>query len=290
MKKSMSRKVFNVFNIILLISLSLVTIYPILNQLAISFSDSNGILNEKVTIYPKGFNFDTYKSIIKELIFWINYKNTIVYTTVGTLIGLAMTTICSYALSKKDLFGGAVILKVIVFTMFFSGGLIPTYMLVRNLHMTDTIWALVIPGAIAPYNILLMKTYFQGLPNDLEDASKIDGLTQFGFFRKIALPLSKPILATMTLFISVGYWNDWFSALIFLNNNKDYPITLYLRNIMMGATITSQNSQTIDATVRAIPQSIQAASMILVILPIMCIYPFVQKYFVKGVMIGAIKG
>ena len=202
-----------------------------------------------------------------------------------------MTTICAYALSKKRLVGRVVILRLIVFTMFFGGGLIPTYNLIKNLNMLDTIWAIVIPGAIIPYNVLLMKTYFEGLPVELEEASSIDGLSQLGFFTKIALPLSKPILATMTLFISVAYWNDWFSALLYLNDGDRYPVTLYLRNIMMGATMASQTGLNIDAsTVQSVPEGIQAASMILVIVPILCIYPFVQKHFVKGVMIGSIKG
>ena len=228
---------------------------------------------------------------MKESKFWINYRNTIVYTVLGTVIGLFMTTICAYALSKKRLVGRVVILRLIVFTMFFGGGMIPTYNLIKNLNMLDTIWAIVVPGAIIPYNVLLMKTYFEGLPVELEEASSIDGLSQLGFFTKIALPLSKPILATMTLFISVAHWNDWFAALLYLNDSDRYPVTLYLRNIMMGATLASQTGQNIDAsTVQSIPEGIQAASMILVIVPILCLYPFVQKHFVKGVMIGSIKG
>ena len=291
MKKSKSRKIFEVFNVTLMIVLAALKLYPIINQLAVSLSSNTGILTGDITIFPKDFSLGTYKGLLGEAKFWINYKNTIIYTVVGTAISLFMTTICAYALSKKRLVGRTVLLRLIVFTMFFGGGLIPYYNLIKNLNMLDTIWALVLPGAIAPYNILLMKTYFEGLPDELEEAASIDGLSQFGYFWRMALPLSKPILATMTLFMSVSYWNDWFSALIYMNDGSKYPVTLYLRNIMMGATMASQTGQTIDAsTVQSIPEGVQAASMILVIIPILCVYPFVQKHFVKGVMIGSIKG
>ena len=290
MRKSKGEKIFNVFNVIFMIVLVTVTMYPFLNQLAISLSSTTGILNEGVTLLPKDFTFKTYVDIAKEKDFWISYGNTIIYTVSGTILGLVLTTTTAYALAKKGLWGGNVILKMIVFTMFFAGGLIPTFMLYKNLNLTGTIWAILLPMAIVPYHLLIMKTYFEGLPGELEDAAKIDGLGQFGYFIRIVLPLSKPIIATMTLFIAVLYWNDWFSALIFLNDKAQYPVTLYLRNAMMGAAMASQTGETIDATTKSVPQSIQAASMILVILPVLCIYPFVQKHFVKGVMIGAIKG
>ncbi|WP_206671844.1 carbohydrate ABC transporter permease [Parabacteroides distasonis] len=270
--------------------LTLITIYPIFNQLALSLSSTDAILNGKVTLFPVDFSLTTYKDIAKESLFWRNYLNTIWYTFAGTVVSLVLTTTSAYALSKKNLVGNKLILRLMVFTMFFGGGLIPTFMLIKNLHLTDSIWAIIIPWAIVPYHILLMKTYFEGLPGDLEEAAKIDGLSQFSFFIRIVLPLSKPILATMTLFTSVLYWNDWFTALIYINDSAKYPVTLYLRNVMMGATMASQTGQTIDASVKSIPQGIQAASMMLVIIPILCIYPFVQKHFVKGVMIGAIKG
>lgn len=290
MKKSKSERIFNIFNVTFMIILTIVTVYPFLNQLAMSLSSSSAILNGKVTIFPVDFTLNTYIDIAKEKDFWINYKNTIVYTLSGTILGLTLTATCAYALSKKNLIGSKLILRLIVFTMFFGGGLIPTYMLMKNLNLIGTIWAILIPAAIVPYHLLIMKTYFEGLPAELEEAAKIDGLGQFGYFMRIVLPLSKPIIATMTLFIAVIYWNDWFSALIYLSDKSQYPVTLYLRNAMMGAAMASQTGQTIDATTKSVPQSIQAASMILVILPVLCIYPFVQKHFVKGVMIGAIKG
>lgn len=289
MKKSRGQKIFNVINIMILLMISLVSVYPFINQLAISLSSTKGILNHTVTLFPVDVTLQTYKEIIKNSAFWVDYLNTIIYTTLGTLLGLILTTMSAYALSKKNLYGSTVIMKFFVFTIFVGGGLIPTFILVKNLGLVDTIWSLIIPQVILPYHILLMRTYFEGLPEELEDAGRLDGLGQFGYFWKIALPLSKPILATMTLFIAVLYWNDWFSALIYLTDDTMHPVTLYLRNVMMGATNAAQTGS-VDAATRSIPQGIQAASLILVIVPVMLIYPKVQKHFVKGVMIGAVKG
>ena len=208
---------------------------------------------------------------------------------VGTALGLIFTTMCSYALSKK-IAGRKGLLFFIVFTMYFSGGLIPSYLLMNQLRLSGTIWSVVLPSMILPYHILLMKTYFESLPEELEDASKIDGLSQFGYFIRVAIPLSKPIIATMILFISVIYWNDWFNALIYLNDNNQYPVTLYLRNVLMGASVAAQNGAVDSSSSRQLPQAVQAASLILVIFPVLCVYPFVQKHFTKGIMLGAIKG
>lgn len=289
MKKSKSKVVFDVFNITLMVILTILTLYPIINQIAVSFSSTTGILSGTVNLMPRDFTLETYKQIIGDGNFWGNYLNTIIYTVTGTALGLVMTIMCAYPLSRKDLVGGKTILNLMVFTMFFGGGLVPGVMLIKNLGLNDTIWALIVPGAILPYHVLLVKTFFEGIPSDLEDAAGIDGLTQFGYFMRIVLPLSKPIIATMILFIAVLYWNDWFSALLYLSDNQDYPVTLFLRNIMMGAQTAAQNGE-VDGATKSIPASMQAASMLLVITPIMLLYPKIQKYFVKGVMIGAVKG
>ncbi len=280
---------FKLINYTLLTLFTLCIIYPILNQIALSFSSSEAILQENVTFFPKDFTLDTYETLFGQGVFWKNYANTLMYTVTGTVIGLVMTTLTAYALASKKLVGRNIIMKLMTFTIFFGGGLIPTYALIKNLHMIDTIWALVIPGAILPYHVMIMRTYFQGLPPDLEEASKIDGLGQFGHFIKIALPLSQPIIATMILFIAVLYWNDWFAALIYINDSDMQPVTLYLRNLLYGAQAAAESGN-VGATIKTIPQSVQAASMIVVTFPVICIYPFVQKHFVKGVMIGAVKG
>lgn len=289
MRKSISRNIFDIINAIIMIGISIVALYPFLNQLAISFSSTSAVMSGSVTVYPQEFTLDTYRDIVKGGDFWNCYKNTIIYVIVGTALGLIFTTMCSYALSKK-IAGRKGLLFFIVFTMYFSGGLIPSYLLMNQLRLSGTIWSVVLPSMILPYHILLMKTYFESLPEELEDASKIDGLSQFGYFIRVAVPLSKPIIATMILFISVIYWNDWFNALIYLNDNNQYPVTLYLRNILMGASVAAQNGAVDSSSSRQLPQAVQAASLILVIFPVLCVYPFVQKHFTKGIMLGAIKG
>lgn len=287
---SKSRKVFLIINTFIMIMMSIIAIYPFINQLAISFSSSQAIMRGQVSIYPIGFNIKTYQDIMKGSEFWINYRNTLIYAVVGTAVGLTLTTMCSYALSKRNIIGKKTITLLIVFTMFFGGGLIPTYILYRQMNLTGSMWAIILNYAILPYHVLLMKTYFEGLPEELEDAARIDGLSQFGYFLKIALPLSKPIIATMILFTAVVYWNDWFCALIYLDDKSQYPVTIYLRNALNGSNIASQSGQMDANSVRKIPESIQAASMLLVAFPIVCVYPFIQKHFTKGIMLGAIKG
>lgn len=290
MKKSVEQRVFDIFNYVILGVFTLLAFYPILNQIAISFSSANGVLFNTITIFPIEFTFETYAGLLAQNDFWIKYQNSIQYTVLGTLVSLFMTATLSFALAKKDLYGGNLITKMIVFTMFFSGGLIPNYALIRNLNLMDNMWAILLPTCILPYHMLIMRTFFQNLPAELEEASRLDGLGQFGYFIQIALPLSKPIIATMVLFISVIYWNDWFSALLYINTPDKQPVTLYLRNVLMGANAAAMEGN-IDATsAKSVPQSLQAASTMLVIAPILCVYPFVQKYFVKGVMIGAVKG
>lgn len=268
----------------------IVTLFPFLYMFAMSLSSNKAIMQGSVFIYPVEFTVKPYLRILEQNDFWIGYKNTILYTITGTFVGLFMTTICAYPLSKKRLLGKGVLLKLIVFTMYFGGGLIPTYLLVSSLHMSDNIWALIIPGAISPYNMLIMKTFFEGIPQSLEEAAAIDGLNEFGILMKIVLPLSKPIIATISLFIAVWFWNDWFYPLIYLNNNSRYPVTLFLRNVIMGSQMAAKGGQAINSgTSVVMPQSLQAATVMLVTIPILVVYPFIQKYFVQGMMIGSIK-
>jgi putative aldouronate transport system permease protein len=266
------------------------TLYPFLYMLALSFSSNEAIVQGKVVLWPVGFTVYPYQRIIQQSMFWLGYKNTLIYTIGGTAIGLVMTTMCAYPLSKKHIMGRKFILKFLVFTMYFGGGLIPSYLLVKSLHMIDTVWSIIIPGAISTYNLLVMKTFFEGLPQSLEEAASIDGMNQFQILLKIVLPLSMPIMATIGLFIAVSHWNDWFGPLIYLNNDGLYPVTLFLRNVVMGSQMASKSGQMMDSSAsQVLPQSLQAATVMLVTVPILCIYPFIQKYFVKGVMIGAIK-
>ncbi|KRG15318.1 carbohydrate ABC transporter permease [Lederbergia galactosidilytica] len=290
MRESIQYKAFRVFNVTVLILIVALTFYPFLNIVAQSFSSESFITSGKVNIWPKGFNIDTYKIIVKDSMFWINYKNTVVYTVVGTIIQMIMTTMFAYALSKKRLLGREFFTMFAVFTMFFGGGLIPNYVLVKSLGMGNTMWAIVIPGAISVFNMLIMKTFFQNIPDELEEAAIMDGSSTYGTLFRIVLPLSAPVLATMTLFYSVGNWNAWFPAFIYLEDKDLFPVQIYLRNLIKGADSTRSVGATSADDLSQISSNIKAVTMVLTVLPILCVYPYVQKYFVSGVMLGSVKG
>ncbi len=286
----MQYKVFRVFNVIILVLIVALTFYPFINIVAQSFSSESYINSGKVNLWPKGFNVDTYKIIVKDSMFWINYKNTVVYTVVGTCIQMIMTTMFAYALSKKRLLGREFFTMFAVFTMFFGGGLIPNYVLVKSLGMGNTMWAIVVPGAISVFNMLIMKTFFQNIPDELEEAAIMDGSSTYGTLFKIVLPLSGPVLATMVLFYSVGNWNAWFPAFIYLEDKDLFPVQIYLRNLIKGADSSRSVGATGADDLAQISSNIKAVTMVLTVLPILCVYPYVQKYFVSGVMLGSVKG
>lgn len=290
MGDSKQYKVFRVINFLIMLLVIVLTLYPFLYVLAESFSSEKYIMKGMVSIIPRGFTTETYHVVMKEKDFWIEYKNTILYTVLGTIISLFLTSILAYALSKKRLKGRSFFLAAAMFTMFFGGGIIPNYVVVKALGMRNTIWAIVIPGAISTYNMIIMKTFFEGLPNELEEAASVDGLNTYGIIWKIVLPLSKPIMATMALFYAVAMWNSWFPAFLYLDNKKLFPVTLYIRNIIAGTQTTAENSGSNSEALSQVAATIKSASIILSVLPILCVYPFVQKYFVTGVMIGSVKG
>lgn len=289
-KKINGYKVFRICNLCGLILLSLLILFPIVNLLAVSLSSSPAVLAGKVSFYPVDFSLQAYSEIAEQMKFWTGYRNSVFYMSAGTIISVSLVTMCAYPLSKRDFFGASAILKFVVFTMFFSGGLIPFYLIIRSLGMLDTVWAILLPGAVSAYNVLIMKTFFMGIPTSLAEAAEMDGLSQLGILVRITLPLSKAIIATIALFNAVWYWNDWFNALILLNKETLQPVTLYLRNIMMGSVMSAQAGGVDASSARSVSQTLQAASTMLVILPMLLVYPFVQKYFAKGVMIGSVKG
>ncbi|WP_145047225.1 carbohydrate ABC transporter permease [Paenibacillus xylanexedens] len=288
MIESKSYKVFKVFNAIFLILVVFITLYPFLNVVAQSFSSESYINSGKVSLFPRGFNIETYKTISADSMFWTNYKNTIIYTVVGTLISMFMTTIFAYALSKKRLMGRKFLTMFAVFTMFFSGGLIPNYVLINYLGFNNTMWAIVVPGAISIYNMLIMKSFFENMPEELEEAAAIDGLNTYGILLRIILPLSKAVMATMVLFYAVGHWNSWFPAFLYLDKKELFPVTIYLRNMIAGATGGASAGASAD-NLTQIAANIKSVTMVLTILPILTIYPFVQRYFVTGIMLGSVK-
>lgn len=289
MKESKQYKIFKYFNNILLLLIVFLTLYPVLNIVAKSFSSEGYINSGQVGIFPKGFNLTTYKLIISDKWFWLNYKNTVVYTVVGTFISLVLTTLLAYGLAKPNLRFRGILIGIAVFTMFFGGGLVPNYVLIRELGLMNTMWAVVLPGAISIYNMLIMKSFFEGIPKELEEAASIDGLGQFGILWNIILPLSKPIIATMVLFYAVSYWNSWFSAFLYFDKKELFPVTLYLRNLIKGATGAMDAGASNADSLSQINANIKSVTMVLTILPIVTIYPFVQKYFVSGIMLGSVK-
>ena len=289
-KKSTGYRVFQVINGIILILLCWICLYPFLNTLATSLSANSYVLRGEIGILPKGITTEAYRRIMKDKDFYIGYRNTLIYTIVGTLISLFMTIAAAYPLSRRGLIGKKQLMFFFVFTMYFGGGMIPSFLLVKNLRMMNTIWAIVIPGSLSVYNMLIMRTFFMGLPESLMEAARSDGIGDLGMLTKIILPLSKAIIATMTLFYAVGYWNDWFTALIYISDSNKYPVTLYLRGIVMGLTkqAMSGNISATDAA-QVASKTVQGSTVMLVTIPILCIYPFIQKYFVSGVMLGSVK-
>lgn len=289
LKDSRGYTTFRVVNIIVLFLIMFVTLYPFINIVAQSFSSEGFINSGQVNLYPRGFNVETYKTVMADSMFWTNYRNTVVYTVVGTVIALVMTTMFAYALSKKHLKGRNGFILIAVFTMFFNGGLIPNYVLINALGFKNTLWAIVIPNAISIFNLLVMKAFFENMPEELEEAAAIDGLSTYGTLFRIVLPLSKAVIATMTLFYAVSFWNSWFAAFLYMDKRELYPVTVYLRNLIKGAeTATSVGGA--GAEVSAVAANIQSVTMVLTVLPIIMLYPFIQKYFVSGVMLGAVKG
>jgi putative aldouronate transport system permease protein len=288
-RPSRGYRVFQAVNGVVLTAIVVVTLIPFANIIARSFSAEGPIRAGEVSLWPKGFNLTTYGRVMTDSLFWTNYRNTVVYTVVATVIAMVMTTCYAYVLSKKHLKGRGVLVGIAVFTMFFNGGLIPNYVLVNSLGMRNTIWAIVVPNAINVFNLLVMKAFFESLPTELEEAAAVDGMNTYRTFLWIVLPLSKAVLATMVLFYAVSFWNSWFSAFLYMDRQDLFPVTVYLRNMIVGATTGSDNSSSSDFALQ-VGANIRAVTVVLTALPIMLVYPFIQRYFVSGVMLGSVKG
>ncbi|WP_344076335.1 carbohydrate ABC transporter permease [Luedemannella helvata] len=288
-KASRSYRAFQVANAVILMGVVVVTLFPFVNIVARSFSGERYVRSGEVNLLPKGFNLTTYETVMSDPMFWTNYRNTVVYTVVATAIAMVLTTCYAYVLSKKHIKGRGLLVGIAVFTMFFNGGLIPNYVLVSGLGLRNTIWAIVLPNAISVFNLLVMKAFFESLPEELEEAAAVDGLNTYGTLARIVLPLSKAVLATMILFYAVTYWNSWFSAFLYMDRSELFPVTVYLRNLIAGATSGTDQSASSDTSLQ-VAANIKAVTIVLTCLPIMLVYPFIQRYFVRGVMLGAVKG
>jgi ABC transporter, permease protein len=279
---------FKVLNTILMLFILFITLYPFLYLVAQSFSSDAAVSAGRVKLIPVDFNIDTYKYILKDGKFFRYYANTILYSILGTAISVVATALLAYPLSKPRLKLNKYITPFVVFTMYFAGGTIPNYIVITQfLGLKDSVWAIVLPGAISTFNLLVMKSFFASLPEELEEAAAIDGMDTYQIFLKIIIPLSKPIIATMCLFYLVGMWNEWFGPMLYLDSKDKWPIALYVRQLVEGANNTEIGSSAEASSVQA---TIKSATMVLTSIPIILVYPFVQKYFVQGMTIGAVKG
>jgi putative aldouronate transport system permease protein len=287
-RDSRAYRAFRVVNTVVLLGVVAVTLYPFLNIVAQSFSDEASIRAGEVNLLPRGFNTTTYELVMSDDMFWRNYRNTVVYTVVATAIAMVLTTCYAYVLSKHELRGRNVLIGIAVFTMFFNGGLIPNYVLITSLGMKNTIWAIVLPNAISVFNLLVMKSFFENMPKELEEAAQIDGLTTYGILWRIVLPLSKAVVSTMTLFYAVSFWNSWFAGFLYMDRAELFPVTVYLRNLIAGAETAGSTGGSGDSLLQ-VAANIQSVTIVLTVLPILAVYPFIQRFFVSGVMLGSVK-
>lgn len=287
-KLSIGERSFHFLCTLLMIVIVILTLYPFWYIFVASLSDPFLVAKTRgIMIWFKGFDLSSYISVFHHKLIWTSYANTIFYVVAGTAVNLVLTTFGAYSLSRRHLKGRVIIMKFLVFTMFFSGGLIPTYLIVAQCGMLNSRWALIIPNAISMYNLIIMRTAFQSVPVGIEEAAIIDGASHFKIMMKIIIPLSIPVLMVIALFYSVGHWNSFFSALIYLRDSKKYPLQLILRELL----ISNDTSRVQEGSVSTeqVGLTIKYATIMVATLPIICVYPFIQKYFIQGVMIGSIK-
>lgn len=286
-------RVFHLANILIMVIVLIIVIYPLYFVIIASVSAPTAVNSGEVILFPKDVTFSGFKKILEYKPIWIGYRNSLFYTIVGTLINLAVTLPAGYALSRKNLFGRRPIMLLFAFTMFFSGGMIPTYLVVKRLGLLDTVWTMLLPSACSVYNIIVTKTFMEtSIPEELIDASRIDGCSDFTTFFDVVLPLSKPIIAVMTMFYAIGHWNSYFDALIYLNDPDKYPLQLVLRELLLqnqvSSAMTSGGMSSI-AERAVIAEQMKYGVIIVACIPMMVMFPFVIRHFKKGVMIGSIK-
>ena len=288
MRKKFSLGLF--INGLLLAILAFACLYPFLNVLAYSVSGYNAVLSGRVTFYPIDFNLDAYKQILGKTQIWMAMRSTGIVTLAGTALSLLLTILAAFALSRRDLPGRSFFTAVILFTMYFSGGMIPTFLVVKQVGLFDSLPALFVPQAINVFNFIVLRTFFKNIPESLEEAARIDGASYMKVLVKMILPLSVPIIATIGLFYAVGYWNTYFDALLYIQKPELYTLQLRLRSLLFGEELNNSNANAEGIGTQVMTQSLKMATVAISTIPILVIYPWLQKYFVKGVMIGSVKG
>ena len=294
MKRSWDDRLYDWICNILLIFFIVIVAYPLWFVVMASVSDPIYVNNGTFLLYPKGFTLDGYKLVFGDMKVWTGYLNTIVYAVFGTLFGVFVTILAGYALSRKDLVGRSVITKLMVFTMFFNGGTIPLYLVIQKLYLLDTRMLIIMLGSVTVYNIIIVRSFMENsIPDELLEAAKIDGCGNGRFFVQIVMPLSKAVVAVIALYVAVAHWNSYFNAMMYLTDSSKHPLQLYLREILVlssslatGADVDPELQQKMEQ----LTMIIKYAAIVVSTAPILCVYPFVQKYFVKGVMIGSVKG
>jgi putative aldouronate transport system permease protein len=297
-KESPGDRVFNLLNLLVLTIVLVIVLFPLIHIVAASVSDPDYVSTGKVLLFPRGFNIEGYKKVFQYKDIMIGYRNTIFYTIVGTLVNLAVTLPAAYALSKKRLMGRNGLMFFMAFTMYFSGGMIPTYILIRDLNLLNTYAVLVVSGAVNTTNLIICRTFFtSSIPSELEEAAMIDGCSTTRTFLTIVLPLSKALLGVMVLYYGIGHWNSYFNALIYLTDRSKVPLQLVLREILIEQEMASQmleSGAAVSDDLRKMQMKlaslIKYSAIVVSSLPVLIVYPFLQKYFEKGVMLGSLKG
>ena len=288
MKTSHSRRVFVVLNVLFMLAVIVTCLYPILHIIFASFSSAGQLMNVSGLLWhPVGFSTAAYEAIFSNSVILNGYKNTLFILVVGTSLSLVMTIAAAYVLSSKDVFWKPFIMMLIIITMYFQGGLIPTYLTIKNLGLYDTLWSVILPVAISSYNLIIMRTYFMNIPDSLIESAELDGAGDFTKIRHIIIPLSGPIIAVMVLYYGVGYWNSWFTATMYISAKAKQPLQVILREILILNETTALQGG--DKGLN-ISETIKYATIVVVMMPILIIYPLLQKYFISVVMVGAVKG
>lgn len=291
-KRTVGDWIFDTINYLLLLSLVVVTLFPLWHVLVTSFASPEAITKYGSTlIWPEGFNMKSYTYVFSNPMIGIGYQNTIMLVIVGTTLSMLMTCFGAYTLSCKWLMGRKFLVLLVTIPMFFGGGLIPSYLLVRQLGLYNTFWALILPGVVSSWNMIMMRTFFQGIPDSMSESARIDGANDFHILFRILIPVSVPIIAVMILFYAVGYWNAWFGASIYLKDRSKFPLQLVMRGILISGSQRDFDTGYISgANKTQIFKGLKYATVIVSTVPILCVYPFLQKYFVKGILVGSLKG
>ncbi len=289
-RETKGERVFYVVNYILITLIVACTLYPFVYILSASFSDPYAIARGDVVLLPKGFNGGAYAEVFQSDSLWNSYKNTLWYVVVGTAVNVLMTTVMAYPLSRKNFSGRKAINFFVAFTMFFTPPLVPTFLVVKGVGLMDHMWALVVPTAIDAFYLILMRSFFEALPDSIIEAARIDGCNDIQVLFRIVIRLSGPVMAVMVLFYAVYHWNSYFSALLYLNDEAKYPLQMELRKILLAVGGASNMTNQVSDRKDLISLSVRYATIIVSTVPILCVYPFLQKYFVKGIMVGSVKG